>query len=108
MAAPRRSCSTSSTTISASAGNSIENPTPITRPPTRAALSEWASAMIARPSASISAAAVAVARAPARSGTRPKASRLANTASAKAVNTLAPPPTPSAESFNTTNPARAA
>ena len=81
---------------------------PITTAPASATVSEVASATISRPSASSRPAAVAVGLAPARSGTRLSTSRLANTASANAVNTVAPPSIPRARRCNTTNPARAA
>ena len=107
-AEPRRSPATRPTTISASDGNSIEKPTPTTIAPHSAANSECASAMTARPTASSRPAVVAVRRAPARSGTWLSTNRLANTATANAVNTPAPPPIPRARRCSTTNPASAA
>ena len=81
---------------------------PITSAPPSAASSEWARAMIARPSASSRAAPVAVVRGPSRSGSGLRTTRLRNTAAAKAVNTLAPPPTPWERRSSTTKPASAA
>ncbi len=64
IAVPRRSSSTSPTTISASDGNSIEKPTPTISAPASATPSECAAAITASPSASSSPAAVAVGRGP--------------------------------------------
>ena len=105
---PRRSSPTSPTTISASAGNSIEKPRPINSAPASAPSSVCAKAMIASPAASKRAAPVAVARGPARSGSGLRTMRLRNTAAANTVNTLAPPLTPWELRSSTTKPARAA